>query len=71
MEVKMNQKLNEVKIAILTKYPTQSDFAEAVPMDETWVSRVLNGRRQISAKQAQRWQELLNCDPEILASVTK
>ena len=67
----MDSKLNEVKIAILKKYPTQGDFAQEIPVHESFVSQVLRGRRQLSPAQADRWVELLNCQPEILASVTR
>jgi plasmid maintenance system antidote protein VapI len=71
MERKMNQHFTEIKIAILRKYPTQGDFAQEIPVHESFVSQVLRGRRQLSPSQAERWVELLNCQPEILASVTR
>jgi plasmid maintenance system antidote protein VapI len=67
----MNRELVEVKIAVLRKYPTQGDFAAAIPVHESFVSQVLRGRRQLSPVQAQRWLELLNCDPEILSCAIK
>lgn len=67
----MNFRLNEVKIAILRAYQTQSDFAEAIPVHESFVSQVLRGRRKLSSDQAGRWRELLKCPEEILAKVTK
>jgi len=67
----MNADLNNVKIAILTKYPTQFDFSEAVQMHNTFISHVLRGRRRLSREQAEKWLDDLKCDPEILKPVTQ
>jgi transcriptional regulator with XRE-family HTH domain len=67
----MDTVLNNVKIAILKKHPTQFDFAEAVKMHNTFVSHVLRGRRRLSKEQAEKWLANLQCDPEILKPVTK
>jgi len=67
----MNQDLNNVKIAILRKYPTQFDFAEAAQTHDTFVSHVLRGRRRLSKEQAAKWQRILECDAETLKPVTK
>jgi len=67
----MNQELNNVKLAILKRHPTQFDFAEAIKMHNTFVSHVLRGRRRLSKEQAAKWLENLKCDPEILKPVTK
>ena len=67
----MNVELNNVRIAILQKYPTQIDFADAIQMNNTMVSHVLRGRRLLSKEQAQKWIDDLQCDPKILVPVTK
>jgi plasmid maintenance system antidote protein VapI len=66
----MDGRINEVRIEILKKFQTQSDFAQAVPVHESLVSQVLRARRKLSPAQAKKWQRLLNCDSEILAPVT-
>jgi len=67
----MDQKLNQVRIEILKNFPTQSDFAEAVPIHESFVSQVLMGRRKLNQQQAERWIEVLECDPVIIRPVVK
>jgi len=61
----------DLKIEILKKFSTQSDFAMALREHESKISAVIRGRRKLTPEQAQRWQEVLNCDPEILATVTQ
>jgi len=67
----MNFELNIVKIEILKKFPTQSDFAEFMGIHESRVSQVLKGRRKLRPDDAEKWRKTLNCDPKILAPVTK
>jgi hypothetical protein len=69
--LKMNQELNQVRIEILKNFPTQGDFAQAIPVHESFVSQVLRGRRQLNVDQAKRWSIVLKCDPAILRPVTR
>lgn len=49
----------QLKIKILKKFRTQADFAKKVKMSESLVSRVVNGRRLLTEKEAAKWQEAL------------
>jgi len=55
----------KLKIRILEKFDTQSDFAVAAGCDDTMVSKVVNGRRQLSEQQKEVWAGLLNCSINI------
>ena len=59
----------DLRLRILKKYPTQSDFAEAVQMSDSKVSRVLRGRGQLSETEAKKWARLLGCGMEELTPV--
>jgi plasmid maintenance system antidote protein VapI len=67
----MDRQLNEVRVQILRRYRTQSDFALAVGEHESRVSQVLRGRRRLSKDRAERWCRLLMCDPQILMPVSE
>lgn len=54
----MNRKL---KVAIVTKYLTQADFAQALKVHQSKVSEVVRGRRELSAQDQARWARLLGC----------
>ena len=64
----MNKKL---RLEILRRFDRQGDFALAVGEHESKVSQVLRGRRQLSEEQAQKWLQVLGCDPAVLQTVTK
>jgi hypothetical protein len=67
----MNHEMNYIlRIKILEKFHTQTDFAAAAGSDDALVSRVIRGRRKLNSEQAKKWQKLLNCDSEILEPVT-
>jgi hypothetical protein len=53
-----------LKARIVEKYGTQSDFAQAVGIDETVVSRVVRGRRVLDKDRQSLWAEALKCKPE-------
>ena len=55
----------KLKIRILEKFDTQSDFAVAAGCDDTMVSKIVNGRRQLSPEMQERWAVLLNCSINI------
>ena len=63
----MNRKL---RLEILKRFDTQADFASKVGEHDSKVSMVLRGRRKLSSKQAEKWIEVLNCDPDVLNPVT-
>ena len=63
----MNRKL---KARIIEKFGTQADFAQAVKIDETVVSRVVRGRRILQPKIQAQWADVLHSDPcELFGSV--
>ena len=55
----MRKKNNWLKSKIFEKFDWQRDFADAVKMDETLISAVLNGRRGLTDEQAVIWSECL------------
>ena len=59
-----------LKLAILKRYSTQSDFAFAIKEHESKISQVVRGKRKLTPEQAKIWQEALRCNPKILESVT-
>jgi transcriptional regulator with XRE-family HTH domain len=52
----MNRKL---KAKIVEHFGTQADFAQAVKIDETVVSRVVRGRRILQAEIQKQWADAL------------
>ena len=64
----MNKKL---RIAILTSFESQADFAQTVKCDEALVSRVVRGRRKLSLEQAATWSKALGCDVAALVDTEK
>lgn len=66
----MDQKRREVKLEILRRFNCQADFAQAVGMDESLVSRILHGRRPLKPEQAAIWAKVLNVKPKVLEAVT-
>ena len=59
----MNRKL---KARIIERYGTQADFAQAVNVDEAFVSRVVRGRRVLKPEVRILWGKALKCDPKEL-----
>jgi transcriptional regulator with XRE-family HTH domain len=55
---RMNKKL---KAAIIMKYGSQADFAEAIDTDETIISRIIRGRRQLDSDKQSIWAKALEC----------
>ena len=54
----MNSKL--IKSKIFLNYGTQSDFALAIGMDETLVSKIIRGRRKLDPEKQRAWARALN-----------
>jgi hypothetical protein len=61
----------DLKFEILKKFRTQYDFALAVDEHYSKVSMVVRGRRKLEKDGAEKWAEILDCDPAILEPVTK
>lgn len=59
----MNWKL---KSQIVEKYGTQADFAQAVGEDDSFISRIVRGRRKLSPDKAEAWSKLLDLAREDL-----
>ena len=55
-----------LKIKILEKFPSQADFAQAVKADESLVSRIIRGRRQLPLDKQYQWAKALNSTPKEL-----
>jgi len=53
-----------LKKRIFELYQSQSNFAEAVNVDDSTVSRVITERKQLSNDEKKRWALLLRCKPE-------
>ncbi len=53
-----------LKVRIIEIFGTQADFAQALGMDESYVSRVIRGRRELDTANQNRWAELLKCKSE-------
>ena len=51
-----------LKTKIIERFGTQSDFAMALKGHEADVSRVIRGRRILTAEEQQRWAALLEAD---------
>lgn len=59
----MNRKL---KSKIVEEFGCQANFAQAMRLDESVISRVVNGRRSLSTEDAKRWSRVLNCKRSLL-----
>ena len=55
---------NKLKAQIVLKYGTQADFALAINEDETNISRIVRGRRQLDPTRRQIWAKALDCKPD-------
>ena len=58
----MNKKL---KGKIIEEFGSQADFAQAMKVDESIVSRVVHGRRTLSDEDLKKWSRVLGCDRAI------
>jgi len=52
-----------LRIKIIERYKTQSDFAAAHRLTDSFVSRVVQGRRELSPKEQHQWARALKCKP--------
>ena len=55
----MNRKL---KARIIEKFGSQSDFSEAIKMQESTISRVVRGRRELNEEDQKIWAEVLDTE---------
>ena len=55
-----------LKSRIVFKFGTQTDFSHALNIDETVVSRIINGRRELDSATQKKWAALLECPVEEL-----
>ena len=60
-----------IKLAILSKFDSQADFAPVVDSHESTISRIIRGRRKLSREEAEKWRLVLGCDPSILEGITR
>jgi cyanate lyase len=65
MEIAMKERINhKLKGRIVMKYGKQIDFAHTHGIDETYVCKVITGRRQLSEDKQKQWAQWLDCKPE-------
>ena len=57
----MNLKL---KIKILEKFGSQADFAQKLNIDETVISRIVRGRKDLPDDKKRLWAKVLHCNPD-------
>ena len=50
-----------LRVEIFKKFRTQCDFADAAGEHDTFVSMVINGRRQLDAERQKKWAKVLKC----------
>jgi len=54
-----------LKARIFEQFGSQADFAAAMGIDESLVSRVIHGRRKLSGEERDLWCRVLQCRPEV------
>jgi len=57
-----------LKSKIIEQYGTQADFALALQIDETFVSRIIRGRRKLDSQEKKRWAKALHANAHRLFS---
>jgi transcriptional regulator with XRE-family HTH domain len=55
-----------LKLKIIEIFGTQADFAQALGVDESYISRVIRGRRMLDSTNQNRWSKLLKCKSETI-----
>jgi transcriptional regulator with XRE-family HTH domain len=55
-----------LKVRIIEIFDTQADFAQALGVDESYISRVIRGRRMLDSASQNRWAKLLKCKSETI-----
>jgi hypothetical protein len=56
----------ELKAEIVRRYGSQANFSTALKVDESFVSRVVRGRRTLEPKEQKKWAQALGKKPEDL-----
>jgi len=56
----------ELKAEIIRRFGSQVNFAMAIKEDESFVSRIINGRRTLKAEDKEKWARALGTKPEKL-----
>lgn len=56
-------KNNMLRAKIIERFGVYSEFAKAVGEDESIVSRVVCGRREIAPEKKSAWAKVLFCEP--------
>ncbi len=62
-------KRNSLRARIIELFGTQADFASFIKADETLVSRIVNGRREIPESQRAAWAKALQTKDEELKRI--
>lgn len=60
-----------IRDLILSKFPSNSQFAIRLRIYPEKISRALSGKRPIPAAEAARWAAVLDCSLEDLAAITR
>jgi transcriptional regulator with XRE-family HTH domain len=63
--------LPKLRSAIIEKFVTQSDFANAASTHTSYVSQVINGKDSASEAQKEHWAGLLGYSKEYLFEIVK
>ena len=54
-----------LKAKIIERFGSQADFAQAIGEDESLVSRVVRGRRELSEDKKLKWSKILHIDEDL------
>jgi plasmid maintenance system antidote protein VapI len=55
-----------LKLKILENFPTQADFAQSIGEHESFVSKIIRGRRELETNKQIKWAKALNSTPKEL-----
>jgi transcriptional regulator with XRE-family HTH domain len=55
-----------LKLRILERFGSQTNFSKRVSQSESTISRVLRGHRNLSAEERERWSQTLGCPSDHL-----
>ena len=55
-----------LKLKIIEKFNTQADFAQAIDIDDSFVSKIIRGRRTLDPDKQYIWAKALNSTPREL-----
>ncbi len=58
-------KNTRLRLRMLEKFGSQVDFSQVAEVNETIISKVLNGRRKLRPEEQLRWAGLLGCNTDI------